>query len=107
MRSKFVVFALIVTVLGILALGIPCYLDARIPRATAVIQVHPHVLINHSSNYSGPLTTRSYMESEFEKILSLEVLERAAKSLISLAPENQDDAQTLEEISTTKTRRGS
>lgn len=25
--------------------GIPCYLDARIPRATAVVQIHPETMV--------------------------------------------------------------
>ena len=95
MRSKPLIFALIVIVLGLLAISIPYYLDARIPRATAVIQVHPLTLM-----------ARSYMESEFESPLSPEVLESAAQEIISISPDNEANLQNLKAISSVTPRRG-
>jgi uncharacterized protein involved in exopolysaccharide biosynthesis len=77
------------------------YLDARIPRATAILQVHP-------SPFPRPLsgiTTRHthYMESEFDIILSQQTLETAAEAL-DLSPE---ETTRLKDKITTEPMRGS
>jgi len=46
------------------------------------------------------------MESEFETPLSAEVLERAAKEIISISPNNEKDVQDLTVISSATPRRG-
>jgi len=66
------------------------YLDWRIPRATATVQVHPTMISYHPT---GPIYS-SYMENEFETILALETLKMAAESL-EISEEVRDDALIL------------
>lgn len=72
--TKILIFAVVLSTICVATLF---YLDWRIPRATATLQVHPS-LIPASANgrmYSG------YMESEFETALSDETLTIASHSL--------------------------
>lgn len=68
---KLVVFACLATA------AVLFYLDWRIPRATATVQVHPLQLCIPP----GGVLHRSYMESEFETIESEETLNMAANAL--------------------------
>ena len=84
MRLKHGFLAIALTALGI---GIPYYLDSQIPRATAIVQVHPS-----SIPFTG--LYRSYMESEFDLILSKETLTLAATAL-DIPADRQDEALGL------------
>jgi hypothetical protein len=66
------------------------YLDWRIPRATATVQVHPL----WSTSPSNGFMTSDYMENEFEAILSKETLTMAAESL-GISEDERDEALIL------------
>lgn len=90
-------------ILGIFTLlvagiAIAYYLDARIPRATAILQVHPAI---HPPSLPR-IVTSHYMECEFETIASAQTLASAAESL-DLSPEEK---RTLKEKITTEPIRG-
>jgi uncharacterized protein involved in exopolysaccharide biosynthesis len=67
------------------------YLDSRIPRATATIQVHPTILSRNTGDSHGRLISRHYMESEFESILSEPTL-AAAATLLGIEEKNHPEA---------------
>lgn len=61
----------------IAGIAVAYYLDARIPRATAILQVHPSTIMSSTSG----MMMQGYMESEFETITSPETLANAAETL--------------------------
>lgn len=77
------------------------YLDSRVPRATATVQVHP---ARFASNAIG--MTRSYMENEYEIILAQET-RRLAATLLGIEKNQQAEAiQLMGENITTAPVRG-
>ena len=74
------------------------YLDSRIPRATAILQVHPSTIMSSTSG----MMMQGYMESEFETITSPETLANAAETL-NLTSE---ETASLREKVTTEPMRG-
>lgn len=94
-------FLLGLTLILVLGLSVTAYLDYRIPRATATVQLHPSILALHPAG-----VTRSYMENEFEAILAHETLSLAA-SLLEIEKSHQDKAvQNMKENVTTAPIRG-
>lgn len=92
---------LIIGIASLLIAGIAViyYLDARIPRATTILQVHPSTIAHSTSG----VMTRGYMESEFETIASEETLAMAAESLNL----NYEEFSTLKGKVTSEPLRGS
>lgn len=72
-------FLLGLTLILVLGLSIVAYLDYRIPRATATVQVHPLTI------------SQSHMEDEFQAILAHETLSLAA-TLLEIEKPHQDKA---------------
>ncbi len=82
----------------IAGIAVAYYLDARIPRATAILQVHPSPIISSTSG----MMMQGYMESEFETITSPETLANAAETLNLTS----DETASLREKVTTEPMRG-
>jgi len=102
MRLK---LSLLAVILLASAIGIPWYLDARIPRATAVVQVHSDIIPPPSKTFS-----RGRDGNFFETIVSGETLKRALKNLRSDNAEKKaltdGVIESLREKISAKPRRG-
>jgi len=80
MKGPLLKITALALIAGLTLIGVHYYLDFRIPRATAIIQVHPSLISTSQHSQSG-IISRKYMESEFETPLSQETLTQAAIAL--------------------------
>lgn len=94
-----------IVILAVIALTIYAaaivYLDSRIPRATATVQVHPEMITRNPNR-----KTSSYMEHEYEIILAQET-KRLAATLLGIEKNQQTEAiQLMDKNITTAPVRG-
>lgn len=76
MKHPLAKFAATILLVSLIVAGTLFYLDYRIPRATATVHVHPEMISVKVRGF-----TSSYMENEYEIILSNETLIIAANAL--------------------------
>jgi capsular polysaccharide biosynthesis protein len=99
------------TLLALALITIPAvffYLDWRIPRATATVQIHPSIIaISHGKNSDGTPhnMTRWFIESPTEKFLSAETLKLVIQKT-DLFPNLDQGIRYLKKVTTAVPRKG-
>ncbi|MGC6567220.1 MAG: hypothetical protein ACON38_16610 [Akkermansiaceae bacterium] len=107
MRKKPLIALSTIALILLTALGVSWHLDARLPRATAIIQIHPAPILSSSdigTIRTGPST---YMKSEFEKVLSRETLADAVKTIHLGLPATDEQIDVLRSQLEVEPMRGS